>query len=113
MINPYIRDFRNFDSEKFNHSLSQFTICETDDLDSSFENLHSHFLNCLNEHIPLRKRTKKESKFRFKPWISNSLKKSIKERNRLYRLSRINHQDQSQSQRKRTYNRYKKKLDVL
>ena len=66
-LNPYIRDFKNFDIEKFNQSLCQVEDVETDDLDKSFEKLHTHFVKCVNNHIPLRKRTKKETKFALKP----------------------------------------------
>ena len=108
-LNPYIRDFKNFDQDQFNQSLSEFVITDTDDLDTNFENLQKHFVKCLNLHIPLRKRTKKETKFSFKPWISSSLKRCIKERARLYQLSRVSHPNQSNRIRK--YNRYKKKLE--
>ena len=110
-INPYTRDFRNFDSEKFNESLSRFTANDSDDLDTNFHNLHIHFLKCLDNHAPLRKRTNKELKFALKPWISNSIKRSIKKRNRLQRLSRINHPNQMN--RRTKYNRYKKRLEKI
>ena len=76
-INPFIRDFRNFDQEKFNESLDRFVVNESDSLDVNFYNLHNHFNNCVNLHIPLRKRTAKEKKFATKPWISNSLKRFV------------------------------------
>ena len=66
-------------------------------------------MSCIDKHIPFRNKTKKEKKFAMKPWISNSLKKSIVERRKLYLLSRISHPDQAQ--RKLTYNRYKKRLE--
>ena len=94
-LNPYIRDFRKFDSEKFNESLNNFTYSDSDILDVCFYNLHNHFLNCVNDHLPLKKRTKKELKFALKPWITNSIKKSINEKNRLYKLSRIDHPNQN------------------
>ena len=110
-INPYMRDFRKFDSEKFNESLNNFKYSDTDNLDVCFYNLHNHFLNCVNEHLPLKKRTKKELKFALKPWITNSIKKSINERDRLYKLSRIDHPNQKFRITK--YNRYKKKLEKV
>ena len=109
--NPYIRDFRNFDSEKFNAALARFTVSETEDLDTNFYNLHNHFVNCVNHHIPMRKRSKRELKFAMKPWISNSMKKSIVERNRLHRLSRIEHPNQRARITK--YNKYKKTLEKI
>jgi len=35
-LNPYIRDFRNFNSEEFNESLSRFTYSESHELDICF-----------------------------------------------------------------------------
>ena len=77
----------------------------------NFYNLQNHFLNCVNNHLPFRKRSKRELKFALKPWITNSMKKSINERSRLYRISRINHPNQSH--RKTKYNRYKKRLEKV
>ena len=108
-INPYIRDFRNFDIESLNRSLNNFIDIELQDLDTRFENLHTHILSCLNKHIPLRKRTKKEMKFAFKPWITRALQISIVERARLFRVSREVHPNQSE--RKKKYNKYRKKLE--
>ena len=106
---PYIRDFRNFDVDTFNESLINFDDNEMLSLDERFENVHSHILSCINLHIPLREKTKKEKKFALKPWISNSLKRSILHKKRLYNISRIPHP--SQSTRINDYNRYKKKLE--
>ena len=93
-IYPYIRDFRNFDCDAFNESLINFTDVELLDLDSRIEAFHSHILSCLNRHIPLRKRTKRETKFALKPWISRALQKSIQVKKRLHTLSKQAHPDQ-------------------
>ena len=87
----------------------EFIADESSELDSNFEHFHVHYWNCPNEPAPVRNKRKKELKFAMKPWISQSLKRSILERARLYRLSRIPHPDQNQ--RKTKYNRYKKKLE--
>ena len=39
----------------------------------------------INSHLPLKPLTRKESKFRTKPWITLGLKVSITNKNRLYR----------------------------
>ena len=106
---PYVRDFKNFDSDEFNNSISNFTDDRLLSLDSRFQNLNCHILSCINAHIPLRKRTEKEKKFAMKPWISNNLKRSIKERKRLYNLSRKNHPEKRLRVKK--YNKYKKTLE--
>ena len=66
-------------------------------------------MSCVNQHLPWRHRTLKETKFSHKPWISRALQRSISERKRLFRLSLVNHPNQNE--RKRKYNRYKKKLE--
>ena len=75
---------------------------------SDFFNLNKHILFCINKHIPLRKRTKKEIKFALKPWISRGLKRSIIEKQRLYKFSRLN--GTGKNTRVKKYNKYKKKL---
>ena len=108
-VYPFIRDFRNLNKVALQNSLQNFCDDENDDLDTRVEKLHKHVLSCINIHIPLRNKTENEKKFELKPWISNSLKSSIIKRRKLYLLSRQVHPEQSQ--RKLTYNRYKKKLE--
>ena len=108
---PYVRDFKKLNLQELHNSLNRFTqfSFETDDLDTKCEKISSHILSCVNKHIPLRKRTKKELKFAMKPWISRHLRKCISKKDRLYRISRISHYNQSA--RKRKYNKYKKILE--
>jgi len=108
-IYPFVRDFRKFSNDSFQNSLRDFSDDDSLDIDTRMVNFHNHMLSCINHHIPLRSKTKKEKKFSLKPWISNSLKRSITKRKELYTLSRENHPDQSA--RKRNYNKYKKKLE--
>ena len=108
-LSPYVRDFRNFDKNAFNEDIAKFKDTESLNLDARFHNLHLHISACINVHLPWRKRTNKEIKFAHKPWISRALQKSILERKRLFRLSRITHPNQSE--RKHKYNKYKKKLE--
>ena len=103
---PYIRDFRRFDNEAFNHSLGEFNDNESDTLDIRFYNLHRHISSCINTHLPWHRRTKRECAFADKPWISRGLQRSILERKRLYRISRETHPNQRE--RKKKYNKYKK-----
>ena len=110
-LNPFIRNFKNFDSAKFDEFLSRFSYNDSESLDVCFFNLHNHFLNCVNQHLPLRKRTQKETRFALKPWITNSMKKSINEKKRLCKLAHIVHPNQNY--RKNKYNRYGKKLEKV
>ena len=108
-VSTHIRDFRNFDIDSFNNSLGQFIDNESENLDVRFYNLHHHISSCIDLHLPLRKRTVKESKFAHKPWISRGLQRSILERKILHRISREPHP--KQNERKHKHNRYKKKLE--
>ena len=108
-IYPYIRSFRDFNLEDFNASLRDFQDNVGDNLDTRFEKLNAHILSCINKHIPLRKRTRKEMQFALKPWITYGLKKSILKRNRLFRLSHVSHPNRPTRVSK--YNKYKKTLE--
>ena len=106
--NYFIRDMENFDLEAFNNSLFTFhtTLSVSYDIDQKFTDLQTHIIDCINIHAPLRKRTKKEQKFANKPWISDSIKISIDNKNRLYRYL----QNHDNLEMKRKYNKMKKIL---
>ena len=107
----YVRDYSNFDINAYNVSLSQFSYCVTDNLDTKITKLQTHIAKCVNDHIPLKKLTNKDKRFLGKPWISKSIKVSIERRKKLYRLSQVNHPNQRT--RITTYNKYKKKLEKI
>ena len=73
-LSSHIRDFRNFNIDRFNDDLGKFNDDESENLDTRFQKFHNHLQSCVNSNLPLRKRTKKEIKFAHKPWISNGLK---------------------------------------
>ena len=104
----FVRDMSNFDLEAFNHSLFSFfpTLLTISDIDQKFEYLQTHISRCINFHAPLRKRTKKELKFADKPWISDCIKISIDNKNRLYRIL----QNRDDAELKKKYNKIKKIL---
>ena len=106
---PYVRDFKKFNIEDFSTSLREFTDDEAENLDTRFEKLNSYIVSCINKHIPLRKRTKKERKFAMKPWITRGLRRCIIKKERLFRLTRVN--QINQHKRIRKYNKYKKTLE--
>ena len=103
----YVRSFRHVDPAAFNNSLSEFeNICDPSwSTDQKYEKLQDHIKECVEIHAPLRKLSKREKKFRLKPWISRGLKTSIEIKNRMYeKICKYN-----QIQLKPRYNRYKKK----
>ena len=50
-----------------------------------FDKFYTKVSNIINSHLPLKPLTRKESKFQTKPWITQGLKVSIANKNRLYR----------------------------
>ena len=107
----YVRDYKNFNREAFNRSLSNFTYNSYDNLDTKVAKLQSFIVKCIDTHIPLKKLSLKEKRFYSKPWISSGIKTSINRRNRLCKLSRIN--CPNQRERRRSFNKYKKKLEKI
>ena len=106
--NIFTRDWTNFRSDAFNDSLYDFT-CEIDknsDIHKKFYDLQIHIANCIEKHAPLRMRTKKEKKFSGRPWISESIRISINNKNNLYKFL-LTHDDQELQKK---YNKMKKIL---
>ena len=103
--NLYIRDMTNFDIQGFNDSLFNFQT-NSANINKKFSQLQTHILECIEKHVPLRKRTRKEREFSSKPWISNSIKQSIDNKNKLY----LYLQSHSNDELKRKYNKMRKIL---
>ena len=105
----YIRDMTNFNLEAFNESLFNFSSSNlwdnNTDIDTKFSDLQAHINHCTDLHAPLRKRTVAELKFSDKPWISECMKISIRNKNNLY----IHLQTHNDPVLKRKYNKMKKK----
>ena len=86
------RDYKSFEPEDFIVDLSEeldgadFTL----DLLSSRDDLATFlqiFVKALNEHAPLRKKSRKEIKLGNKPWITKGILNSSKTKNKLYQIS--------------------------
>ena len=79
--------------EQFNndlkHSLSQkLTGCDIEnyDVNVSAEILTKTYHELIEKYMPQRKLSKKQKRFRNKPWITKGMKKSIQYKNKLYKL---------------------------
>ena len=107
----YTRDFNRIDLIDFNNSIKEFeTDCDPFlSVDCKFEKLQNHLRECIDKHAPRRKRTKKEKKFRLKPWITRGLKISIDRKNKMYDDIRL----RNQIHLKPHYNKLKRKLEKL
>ena len=47
------------------------------DINQIFDSFYSVTTNTIDKHAPLKKLSKKEAKFRYKPWISQGIRKSV------------------------------------
>ena len=86
--NIYERNFRNFSEQEFNDEMKNTnwkTILKTDlnDPNLSLNNLHDYINKILDRYAPYKKLSKKEIKFKSKPWISNEILSLMKKRDKL------------------------------
>ena len=70
----------------------------------TFSAFNNHLRKCIDKFAPLRRISRKEYRFKQKPWISESIKKSIQIKNRLKKLV-LHH---NRSDLRDTYIKYKK-----
>ena len=85
----YKRDYSNYNEEAFLNELSStdwFNLLHgLSDTTEMFDKFYAKVSNVINRHLPLKPLTRKESKFQTKPWITQGLKTSISNKNRIYR----------------------------
>ena len=84
-----IRDMKNFNSPQFLNELENNT---SDLLKQPFDNANnlanafiSMYQTIVNKHAPIKFLNKKQQKLRMKPWITPSIQKLIKTKNRLFK----------------------------
>ena len=103
--NIKVRDLNSFDQDKYLEDLK-----ELEDLHLEKHNNVNQMFNIyhdiINKHAPYKTLSKKETKLKFKPWITKSILQSIKKKNVLYRKF-IKIKD------KFWYNRYKCYRDTI
>ena len=104
-----VHDFSNFDQESFENKISNFDLnySQIYEINDKFSAFHNHFRKCIDKFSPLRGISGKEYRFKQKPWISESIKKSIQIKNRLKKLV-LHH---NRSDLRDTYIKYKKTLN--
>ena len=66
-----------------------------------------HITNCIETHVPLRKLTVRETKFRDKPWITKDLQNNMAYRDQLSREIRVENKVHLRS----FYNKFRKRLE--
>ena len=110
--NTYIRDYSKLnldqlkdDYAKINfNSLLYSTSNSPNDLFAMF---YKESARVVNAHVPLRKRSKREIKLSYKPWITPALYKSICIKNNLYKKYFVSRNDYYKSKYKYYRNRLK------
>ena len=86
------RDFSNFSEVDFLDSLTKGLDKSNlgnnfSDPEAEFSEFLNIFLKCLETHAPKQNLSRKKIKFYLKPWLTKSIQKSIKKKNRLYQIS--------------------------
>merc|ERR1712002_1017070 len=86
------QDFKNFDSQSFLCDLETgLNNCEefdgNQDVNLLWNKFEDIFSKTVFSHAPLRSMTKKERRFRSKPWLTKGIIKSIKVKNSMFRLA--------------------------
>ena len=88
-INVYERDWKNFNQEEFliDFAASDWNLMlkiGQNDVNSSFNVFLKHINILLDKFAPFKKISKYKLKFKSKPWISNSIQKSICTKNKYF-----------------------------
>ena len=86
--NLYTRDIKNMDKENFLIDLAALDIerepIVNNDGERSLDNLLTKINKLIDKYAPLRKITRSEFKQTRKPWITNGILTSIKNKDKLY-----------------------------
>ena len=86
----YKRDYSNYNEESFIKEFSSIdwttVLNESQNVSQMFEQFYFQVSDVIDRNAPLKPLSRKESKFYSKPWITEGLKTSINNTNRLYRL---------------------------
>ena len=83
----YFRDFSHFDKHLFLNDLENidFNQLITEDVNKSINNVINALQTVSDKHAPVKKLSSKKIKQSTKPWLSDSILKSIKRRQQLFK----------------------------
>ena len=70
--------------ETLNKKLNNFTLSDNKPVDPQFKKFMTILTDTVNEHAPLKKASRREKRLQQKPWLTQGLLKSIKQKNGLY-----------------------------
>ena len=109
----YKRDYSNYNEESFIKEFCSIdwtaVLNESQNVGQMFEQFYFQVSDVIDRNAPLKPLSRKESKFYSKPWITEGIKTSINDKNRLYRryLKRRNNYSHCK------YKSYRNKLNHL
>ena len=106
----YKRLYGSQNKDNFCHAMSNISwdeISRATDTQQAFDTFHKHLVEMYNKHFP-KIRVKKKYNNR-KPWLSEGLRNSIKQKNKLY----LKFKKVSSALNDESYNCYKRKLQQL
>jgi hypothetical protein len=83
------RNYSNTNIDKFRNKLSDFnwnTILQIENCQTAFKTFHENYCSLYNECFPIK--TSKSSYRNRKPWLTNGMKTALKNKNKLYYISK-------------------------
>ena len=81
-------DYSNFNQVNFVHDFNQIGfgyLNKSSNIDRNYDRFLKDIISLIEQHVPSKKRSKKESKFKTKPWITNRIQTMIKVRDKILR----------------------------
>ena len=86
----YIRDLSHFQLESFlvylSSQMNSLNISDSENINDLCDIFIDKFAKTVNNHAPLRKATRKESRLKSKPWLFPGLLKCVKRKNGMFKL---------------------------
>jgi len=86
-VTRFACDYSCFDQDNFLadvRSIQWDNVFRDNDINQMFDSFYSVVNATIDKHVPLKKLSKREAKFKSKPWITQGIGKSIKTKNKLF-----------------------------
>ena len=77
----YKSDYSNFNEVDFVHDFNEIDfgyLNESSSIDGDYDRFLKDIVSLIEQHVPTKKCSRKESKFKMKPWITNRIQRMIK-----------------------------------
>ena len=79
-------DYSNFNEINFVHDFNEIDfwyLNESSNIDSKYDQFLNDIVSLVDQHVPTKKFSKKDSKFWIKPWITNRIQRMMKLRDNI------------------------------